>query len=97
MTGLCCVFRQYEEGDFVFIGWSVAIALVPIATAGAHNFSMDLLKEEKQIPRLNQKFFQSALQLVSRLYWWKEKSYQDNELACTFEEYYNDIMLWHWK
>ncbi len=35
---------------------------------------ISLLQEEKQLPCLNQKFFQNMLQLVSRLYWWKEKN-----------------------
>ena len=50
-----------------------------------------LLQEEKQIPRLNQKFFQNVLQLVSRLYRRKEKECLDQELVQTFEVCYQHL------
>jgi hypothetical protein len=50
-----------------------------------------LLDEGKEVPPLNQKFFQNVLVQVAVMLYHKEMDCRDEELVSTFEEHYKDL------
>jgi hypothetical protein len=50
-----------------------------------------LLDEGKEVPPLNQKFFQNVLALMSVMLYFKEMDCKDEEMVTTFEEHYKDL------
>jgi hypothetical protein len=52
---------------------------------------IQLLDEDKEIPPLNQKFFQNVLAQVSVFHQQKEMPCKDEELVTTFENHYKTL------
>jgi hypothetical protein len=50
-----------------------------------------LLDEGKEVPPLNQKYFQNVLAQVAVMLYCKEMDCKDEELVTTFEEHYKDL------
>jgi hypothetical protein len=50
-----------------------------------------LLDEGKEVPPLNQKFFQNVLAQVSVLLYRKEMDCKDEELLSTFQKHYKNL------
>jgi hypothetical protein len=94
-TSIKCSFNKFYKNDYLKSKINELVLNVnKIIFEGYVLFNLHiswLLDEDKEIPPLNQKFFQNALALVVMMLHCKEIDCKDEELVTTFEEHNKDL------
>jgi len=94
-TSIKCSFNKFYKNDYLKSKINELVLNVnKIIVEGYVLFNLHisrLLDDDKEIPPLNQKFFQNVLALVAMMLHCKEIDCKNEALVTTFQEHYKDL------